>query len=1625
MSVTIRCPNPECGQKYRVKEESLGGRTTCKKCGLSFTLEMWADETGGSNPDVSHEPPAGEHSSFIEDQQAASAEPSPAATDSVPQKIGPYAVRRRLGGGAMGEVWLAWDPALQREVAIKTLRPEVALRSHGLDRFLREARLAARLHHTNAVTVYQAGVEGQTAYIAMEYVEGQSLDKAVSPGKPMDWHDATRAVRDAAAGLAAAHKLGLIHRDVKPSNLMRTLDGVTKVGDFGLARVQAAQTQLTQQGALLGTPAYMAPELWQRKEADASSDVYALACTYYCLLTGEGPFDADSFVALGYQHTYEPLPDPRQHASVLPDAVCRILVKGASKEPESRYQTAAEMLAELEKLLVMPLELLTFRASWSALGGHMSVTPLSEDDARATPPAILEAGKAAKTGGRGRRTPATNVRTQPGSPPWYRRPALLALVGGGVAAAVLLGIVLLIRTSTGTVKIELSDPKAQVGVKVDGQTIDITGLKEPLRLKVGEHDLLVTSGSYQSVRKSFTVRREQEEILRVALKPRAKVVNNPAPTVKAVEEPVPLETPKPRPAVYAVAVDPPQAKVLVTGKGASIEGILEARTITVAEPDGRAKLIVAGSLEQYGPWHEEIVPKPGDSGQLIVHLKPLPAEFEIAVEPADAEVTASGNGILKKAANGHWKLTVGESVAGTEVILFAKRNGFQDLRHSLRPTPGERGSVALQLTPPPPPPFVFRNGLAIYMSLSGRAGLVQIDWQARVVATAKVGRVRSMAFAGDVLVAATDHRVVIAIGPDGLAKTLYEPPIDHWPVAVGEVPESKQVLLHMVRNEVHEIVDTFVLLSSMPKALPHTILEHHDTSSYPHIASSFVITRQGNVLVADNFGRIRSFPLRDGATLSEPIMSAPKGGTLQGDPSSGCWAILCSRARPAELHIYEDFDNFANLRAPPSPQRGGQAAFGPEGSPLVFARNTPENQGVELFLVDIQNRSFRKLGEYTQGAKEELSSLALGPRLPWPARQQEAASTATQVPERGQATGSPLPRAGEGAKTMSPAGTPGPLSPAVAPFDEKQAKQHRAAWATQVGAPAEITNSIGMKLVLIPPGEFMMGSPDSDKDAYATEKPQHRVRITKRFYLGVTEVTQEQYERTIRTNPSHFKGDPQRPVETVSWDDALEFCRRLGQQEGNRYRLPTEAEWEYACRAGSTTKYGFGDDEAALREHAWFWSNSNKTTLPVGQKEANAWGLFDMHGNVWEWCQDSYDGACYSEPPTDDPRGPSGGAGRVLRGGHWHADGWLCRSAFRLDCRPECRGRNVGFRVACQVASNIEPNSPASQSARALPPIALGASARELGVPTFAAAPLDAETARFHQLGWARHLGLPIETTNSIGMTLVLIPAGEFMMGATPEEISAEEKSAENKPVRRGQAPPDLWAAELLSERPRHRVRITKPFYLCATEVTQRQYERVMMRNPSYFKGDPQRPVEMVSWDDALEFCHRLSQREGYGYCLPTEAQWEHACRAGSATKYCFGDDESRLRDYAWYWANSGWGSHPVGENRPNAWGLYDMHGNVQEWCLDWYDGGYYAKSTNDDPIGPSKGSFHVYRGGAWTFKAGDCRSAHRDILTGCLGFRVARRIGPNAAPEPAASQSPGVRPPIAVGASAREPNAP
>jgi formylglycine-generating enzyme required for sulfatase activity len=233
-------------------------------------------------------------------------------------------------------------------------------------------------------------------------------------------------------------------------------------------------------------------------------------------------------------------------------------------------------------------------------------------------------------------------------------------------------------------------------------------------------------------------------------------------------------------------------------------------------------------------------------------------------------------------------------------------------------------------------------------------------------------------------------------------------------------------------------------------------------------------------------------------------------------------------------------------------------------------------------------------------------------------------------------------------------------------------------------APAaadEVTNSVGMKFTLISSGAFTMGVNLNIESGEDDETPQRRVTISKPFYMGVYEVTQSEWMSVMGgANPSKFKGRTL-PVESVSWNDASSFIRKLNQKEGtDKYRLPTEAEWEYSARAGTTSAYFFGDDEASRGTYAWFYGNSGDKTHLVGGKSPNPWGLYDIYGNVWEWVQDFY--GDYSGAEATDPKGPSGGSVRVNRGCGWYSSAVNCRSANRGRVALGDRGGYLGLRVA-------------------------------------------------------------------------------------------------------------------------------------------------------------------------------------------------------------------------------------------------------------------------------------------------------------------------------------------------------
>jgi len=471
-----------------------------------------------------------------------------------------------------------------------------------------------------------------------------------------------------------------------------------------------------------------------------------------------------------------------------------------------------------------------------------------------------------------------------------------------------------------------------------------------------------------------------------------------------------------------------------------------------------------------------------------------------------------------------------------------------------------------------------------------------------------------------------------------------------------------------------------------------------------------------------------------------------------------------------------------------------------------------------------------------------------------------------------------------------------------------------------------------MKFRRIPAGSFLMGSPETEKDRCLNEGPVHGVTISQPFYMGVHEVTQEQYEKVIGSNPSKFKG-PKHPVENVLWDDAQTFCKKLSEMDRNMtYRLPTEAEWEYACRAGTTTAFYWGNllDE----KFVWCGKGSGGKSQDVGLLQPNAWGLYDMSGNVWEWCSDWY--GAYPTGDQIDPKGAATSLRRVLRGGCWYVDPKHCRSAVHDSHIPGNRSSGIGFRVVAVPVVSETPSVIQKDVERVKEKV-----------------PEDSDT----------HGKIFI---NSIGMKLKFIPAGSFLQGSPDNEVGRNKSEG------------------IQEERT-----LPHPFYLGVYEVTQEQYEKVTGANPSHFKGK-KLPVEMVTWQEAQAFCKKLSGMEkNITYRLPFEMEWEYAARAGTTTPFYWGDTFDD--QYGWCKQNSEGMTREVGTRQPNAWGLFDMSGNVEEWCEDRF--GLIAPDKQTNPNGTVPQVLQIRRGGSWISNPQNCRLASRFYSPDCRNIYVGFRI--------------------------------
>lgn len=492
-------------------------------------------------------------------------------------------------------------------------------------------------------------------------------------------------------------------------------------------------------------------------------------------------------------------------------------------------------------------------------------------------------------------------------------------------------------------------------------------------------------------------------------------------------------------------------------------------------------------------------------------------------------------------------------------------------------------------------------------------------------------------------------------------------------------------------------------------------------------------------------------------------------------------------------------------------------------------------------------------------------------------------------------------------------------------------------------------NDVTFKMVFVKGGMFQMGN---DYGEYK-ESPKHSVTVSD-FYIGEFEVTQALWWEVMDTSDYQqldklkavlyeYGNGADYPIYFISHVEAEGFCAKLNRllhsqlPVGYMFSLPTEAEWEYAARGGNKTNTYTYAGSNYLSEVGWYTDNSNKTTHIVGSKKANELGLYDMSGNVDEWCSDW--SAFYSGSSQIDPTGPHSGTIRVARGGSWFDYIANCRVTSRDGGDiPGNRLISTGFRLVLshrqKVASKI------------------------FDTPTPTVMNEQPVTASFTK-------GNKDFIVNGLTFNMVYVEGGSMYLGCTMGSGNCEG-----------------------DERPYHYVTLTD-YFIGETEVTQALWKAVMGNdnNPSYWKGDLL-PVEMVNWFDCQEFMSRLNNLlitqlpQGYHFALPSEAQWEYAAREGKNSydnMYVYAGGIN-LSSVAWYDSNSKRHTHKVKQKSPNELGLYDMSGNVAEWCEDWYSSSFYSDNQNwKNPINADVGSSRVLRGGSWNDNESMCRVASRN----------------------------------------------
>lgn len=1500
--------------------------------------------------------------------------------------LGPYVLLCALGEGGMGQVFKAWHRRLGRTVALKLIRKERLGNPEAVRRFFREIRAVSQVSHPNIVHAFDADEVGGTHFYAMEYVEGSDLAAVVRGRGPLPVAEACAYVRQTALGLQHAHERGLVHRDIKPHNLLLTHAhaiatigehspggqdgsyGMVKILDLGLARWEAAakdeSTTMTREGIVMGTPDYIAPEQARSSgKVDVRADLYSLGCTFYFLLTGQPPFPGGSLTEKLLQHQLEHPTRVDAMRPEVPPGVARIVHKLLAKKPEQRFQTPLELAETLANAD------LTARAEDSS---PFAAFTLPDNEASTPANPVSETIPAIALRRRKRRA---------GRDGW--------LIAGGVAiVAVLLAVLVLL--------INLLPRQPEV---VEETPVTHTPAKKPTNKAPDPKKAAAEAAEAKAA--ADKRRRDQAETALAAIAPMAY-------------------SPKTRYADFAKDVASLRARFGGTSQA------VQAAKLLMRMPSPLDRLD-RGQLpsEALHYWQtlglaapRELVATYGDArGRHGARVQ------QLALSPDGNWVVSAGLDNWVKVWDArtrvlHAAIRGGTCAFGSDGRLLVVREAEVVACDVAKDPPTE---VKVATDVPGWVEWIFACPDRNLFATTGRDLTIRL-WELKqdkaeqraTIPLPEAQHLNSLAFAngGKLLVCGSHDKQVRFFDVAGTMPNQIPTADNHndWVYSVAASPDAK-----VVASAGAQDWNVFIWrkATSMPKV----------TSIFPlgTAACSVAVSHDGKLVAAGGW---------NGAiVLYDVAAEAPRPPThLQGHQTM-VWALAFSADDQTLFSSGDDgtvrvWDVAKKAERDPLPGAKNVIAmvdFSPDDAIVLSASADNVVRGYDTARgvagVATQGVAARWLAE--GGIVRCGSDRALYSDKPLLFSLSDPAAFA------------PSP---DGMAVLA-----GANNGDLALIDTRTAKEIRR-WPAHAGgvrgvafAPdghRAVSFGTGPELIIwdVDAGRelervkedwqgihFVAASPDGEHFVACTSAP-HGARLFRwdggeqvALWAAVGNVLQATFspdgERVavlvsttlvrvydIRTSGLTKEYAVTEPVWSLAFaHDGRHLALGHANSTVSIFRIDERASEPTGIK-GSFASLFNRQDLKGWKDHPQLRANwvVDRTLLSA---RGGHGALFTERGDY----QDFYLRAEVKINATGD----SGIFFRSAYPGHgthsyeaqigkvpqdhamtrWTTNraGWQSLAAQPADrwflLEILARGPHVVIKYDGRVAVDVVDPEPILDAGHIGLQHFNSETDVEFGMIEIMRLPPVVNTveAQREQENEAKTLGVPVEITNSLGMKMRLIPPGEFLMGS-PE---GEEGRRDN-------------------EGPQHAITIPRPLYAGAYEVRQQDYLAVIGSNPSACPGDDH-PVENVSRDDAIAFCQKLSnldaeRKAGRVYRLPTEAEWEYACRAGSAGAFPF--EAERLPDYAWYVENDKAFTHPVGSKKPNAWGLHDMHGNVWEFCADFYDAHFYERSPSVDPQGPEAGQFVVIRGGARGNPWSEERCAgrwpnHPPQPHGNVGFRV------------------------------------